>query len=149
MTQIPVTPGMVEKFLLLDEYAAEAVAAGSFYGASVEIPRGAENIRFKLDGTLFDRGTADETYTFAIQGRNHSDEAWADLPSLVFTTISATTGAELLPTAATAPGIYVPRFVRVRLTSVGTTPIATAKIWAYFHLRGGAGKQYQSGYLGG
>lgn len=143
-------PTNVWRAKLLDEYAAEAVAAGSYYGASVEVPRGAEDLRFYVEGTLFDRTQGDETYTFAIQGRNSSSESFVDIPSLVFTTISATTGAEVLPTAATAEGISVPRFIRVRLTTVGSTPIATAKIWMWYTLNtGGPGRQYQANYYGG
>lgn len=135
----------VLKSKLLDTYAAEAVAAGTFDGASVQVPRGAQNIRFYLDGILFDRGSADETYTFKVQGRMRSSDSWVDVPSCAFTTISATTGAEIVPSAANAPGVVLPRNIRVRLTSVGTTPIATAKIWMLYDMPRGAGRQVSHG----
>lgn len=131
----------------LDTYSAEAVAAGSFYGAAVEVPRGAENIRFVVEGTLFDRGSGDETYTFKIQGRQHPDHSWVDIPGLTFTTISATSGFEQLPTAANAPGVTVPRYVRVVLTTVGTTPIATATIRMLYSMRNGPHKVVDHGIV--
>lgn len=143
------SPAVIEKSQLLDSYAAEAVAAGSFYGDAVELPRGAQRVRFKLDGILFDRTTADETYTFKIQGRMKSSEEWVDIPSCGFTTISAVSGAEIVPAASVAEGVEIPRFVRVVLTSVGTTPIATAKVYAIYNLGGGAGLEHRPEYLGG
>lgn len=137
----------VSKRKLLDTYAAEAVAAGTFDGASVQVPRGAQNIRFRVDGILFDRTTGDETYTFKIQGRMASDENWVDVPSCGFAAIAATTGSEIVPSAANAPGVIVPRFIRSRLTSAGTTPIATAKIWMTYDLPSGAGPQVSHGAI--
>lgn len=133
------------KSKLLDTYSAEAVAAGTFDGDAVFVPRGAQNIRFYLDGILFDRTTGDETYTFKIQGRMRSSDSWVDIPSCGFTTISATNGSEIVPSASNAPGVILPRFIRVRLTSVGTTPIATAKIWMLYDMPRGAGRQVSHG----
>lgn len=137
----------VQKRLLLDTYTAEAVAAGTFDGSAIQVPRGAQNIRFYVDGILFDRTTGDETYTFKIQGRQYSDQSWVDVPSCGFTAIAATTGSEIVPSAANAPGVIVPRWIRVRLTSAGTTPIATAKIWMLYDLPSGAGKQVSHGAI--
>ncbi len=143
-------PSVVRKTKLLDTYAAEAVEAGVFTGSSIELPRGAENVKFSLDGTLFDRGTANETYTFKIQGRNSSSEGWQDIAGAAFTTVSATTASEQVPTAANAPGVVIPRFVRVHLTTVGTSPIATCKIYALYDDTGRqGGRQYQANYQGG
>lgn len=138
---------VISKSKLLDTYAAEAVAAGTFDGDAIQVPRGAQNIRFHLVGTLFDRTTGDETYTFKIQGRHRSSDSWTDVPSCAFTTISATTGAEIVPSATNAPGVIVPRWIRVRLTSVGTTPIATAKIYMLYDLPRGAGRQVSHGAI--
>jgi hypothetical protein len=136
---------MVNKDRLLDTYAAEAVAAGTFDGAAIQVPRGAQNIRFRLEGTLFDRTTGNETYDFKVQGRMRSSQEWADIPSCAFTQVAATTAHEIVPSATNAPGVIVPRWVRVRLTSAGTTPIATAKIWMLYDLPRGAGRQVSHG----
>jgi hypothetical protein len=142
-------PIVVDKSKVLDTYSAEAVAAGSFYGPAVEVPRGATDIRFQVDGTLFDRTTGDETYTFKIQHRASPSHSWVDVPSAAFTTISATTGYEQVPTAANAPGVSVARWVRAVLTTVGTSPIATAVVRMLYRLPAGAGLQYESGEVGG
>lgn len=151
----PTSPSTIEKFKEIDAYAAEAVAAGTFYGASHEVPRGAEDIRFKLDATVLDETSGDEDYTFGIQGRDHSGESWAPLPGFQFAQITGSigvdeTGYEIVPSASNAPGGAVTRFVRATLLTAGTSPIATAKIWMLWRQNSmGAGKQYQSGYLGG
>lgn len=142
-------PSVLTKQKDLDEYAAEAVAAGAFNGDSVEIPRGAKNVKFVLDGTLFDRTTGDETYTFKVQGRNKSTDGWHDISGCGFTTVAATTASEQVPSAANAPGVVFPRFVRVVLTSVGTTPIATAVVRMLWDGETGPGKDAGIGYLGG
>ena len=138
-------PSTALKSKTLDTYAAEAVAAGTFTGSAIEVPRGAQDISFQLDGTLFDRGTGNETYTFKVQGRDNSAHGWVDLPGCAFTTIEDTTGQQQLPTAANAPGLTVPKYIRVHLTSVGTTPIATAVIRMRYNLPRGAGNRANNG----
>lgn len=144
-------PQMIEKSRLVDSYAAEAVAAGSFYGAAVEVPRGAEDIRFVLEPGTYDRSTGDETYNFYIQGRAKPTDDWVLIPGLSFTQVaSATPAGEILPTAANAPGVVIPRWVRAMLTSAGTTPIATCKIKMLYRMAPtGCGTQYESGEIGG
>lgn len=142
-------PSPTAKSMLLDEYSAEAVAAGSFYGSAMEVPRGAQNIKFSVEATTLDRTTGDETYTFKIQTRAGPNHEWSDLDGATFSTISATSGSEQKPADSDAPGVVPQRFVRAVLTTAGTTPIATAKVWMHYDLPYGAGKEYQAEYLGG
>jgi hypothetical protein len=120
----------------IDSWAAEAIAAGTVYGSAVEVPRGACNISFSSELTLLDRSTADETYTVKVQHRNDPSHSWVDVPGLTFTTVSATTGYEQLPTAANAPGVRLKKYVRGAMTTVGTTPIATGTLRMAYTNRG-------------
>jgi hypothetical protein len=144
-------PSTVRKSKTIDTYAAEAVAAGTFTGAVHEVPRGAYAIQFRLEGTLFDATTGDEDYQFFIQGSDAPDGVFVDLPGLAFTLREGlTAGDEIVPTAANAPGVYVPRFVRAKLVTLGTTPIATATVKMTYESSGqGGGTEYQAGYQGG
>jgi hypothetical protein len=119
---------MPVKTKTIDSWAAEAIAAGTVYGSAVEVPRGAQNINFSQELTLLDRGTGDETYTVKVQGRNDPSHSWVDIPGLAFTTVSATSGYQQLPTQANALAMTLPRFVRGAMTTVGTTPIATGTL---------------------
>ena len=92
-------PATVRKSKTIDTYSAEAVAAGSFYGAVHEVPRGAYNIQFRLEGTLFDATTGDEDYQFFIQGSDDKNGNFVDLPGLAFTLREGvTSGDEVVPT---------------------------------------------------
>lgn len=145
----PINPALPVKSKLIDEYDAEAVAAGSFNGPAVELPRGIQNAKFSVEATVLDRTTGDETYTFKIQGRNSPSEEWVDIDGLSFTTISATSGSEEKPADSDAPGVTLRRWVRAVLTTAGTTPIATAKVWCHFQVPHGAGYEHTPEYLGG
>lgn len=144
-------PSSVTKSKVIDTYAAEAVAAGSFYGDEVEVPRGAFNFKFSLTGTLFDATTGDEDYQFFIQGRDGPNGNWFDIPGLAFTLREGvTSGDETVPSAANAPGVVLPRYIRAKLVTVGTTPIATATVTMHYESSGrGGGKDASPGYVGG
>ena len=139
---------MPVKSKVIDTYAAEAVAAGTFTGASVEVPRGAQNIRFAVEGTLFDATTGDEDYQVFIQGRNDPSHGWVDVPGLTFTLREGvTSGDEIRPTASDAPGVIVPRYVRAKLVTLGTTPICTATVRMLYSLPRGPSKTVDHGIV--
>jgi hypothetical protein len=132
----------------IDTYAAEAVAAGDFNGPSVEVPRGAQNICFKVEGITADRTTGNETYDIDIQGRQSPDGAWVDIPGLSFTQIAtASPAGEQLPTAANAGNLAIPRYVRAQMTSAGTTPILTCGVYMEYMAPRGPGKVVDHGAL--
>lgn len=144
-------PSVVRKRRVVDTYSAEAVAAGTFTGSAVEVPRGARNIKFHLESPAFDRTTGDETYDFKIQTSHDGGTTWHDVAGLAFTQIAtASPSAEQIPTAANAPGVVLGRHVRAHLTSAGTTPIATVTIAMIYESTGaGGGEQFQANYQGG
>ncbi len=147
-------PATQRKSKVVKNYAAEALAAGTHYGESVEVPRGAEDINFTSEMTVLDETSGDEDYTFGVQHRNSSDHAWVDIPGCAFTQVTGDIGvdetqSEQKPTAANAPGLNVKRFVRGKVLTAGTSPIATGNIRMGYTIPKGPGKQYQSGYQGG
>lgn len=144
-----VNPSVAKKQKTLVEYAAAAQAAGTFAGASVEVPRGASNIKFSLDGELFDRTTGDETYTYKIQTRAKSSDGWQDVAGAAFTTIAAVSGSQQVPSPANAPGVVIQRYIRTHLTTVGNTPINTSKIVMLYDLDVGPGLDANINYYGG
>ncbi len=123
----------------------DADAAAGYY----EIPRGAENISFTFLSTLntgFSTGSV--FFTGQIVG--------SDDPSGTFTPIEATLTAELvvdvgqtLPTAANAPGLVLPRFIKVKWTETGSMTSFTGTCTIRYNLRTGAGRQYAANNLGG
>ena len=124
---------MARKSKVIANLAAEALTVGMEYGAAVEVPRGAQNISFSLEMSVLDETSGDEDYTFGIQGRDSPDHAWVPIPGLLFTQVVGDIGVdetayEQLPTAANAPGVRVPRFVRWSSLAAGTTPVATGFI---------------------
>lgn len=150
MTFQRVNPSVITKRKVIDTYAAEAVAAGDFNGASHELPRGAQNIRFSIEDTLFDATTGDEDYQFRLQTRDASSDSWRDVPGMEGTLREGvTSGDEVLPTAANAPGVVTGRYVRAQLTTVGTTPIATATLAVLYDLPAGPGLDAGIEYKGG
>ncbi len=125
------------KSKLVDSWVAEAMAAGTHNGPSVEIPRGADNISFSLGTITADRTTGDETYDVKLEGRMSPDEGWSRLSGLAFTQIAtASPAGEQLPTAANAPGLRLPRFIRTAVVTAGTTPVLTAYLYMWYRSTG-------------
>ncbi len=143
------------KSKVIDTWAAEALAAGTHYGPSVEVPRGAEDISFSSEMTVLDETTGDEDYTFFVQHRNSSQHSWVTIPGATFTQVVGDVGvdetqSEQKPTAANAPGLTVKRFVRSGVLTAGTTPVVTGNIRMDYNSSGvGGGKQHQANYQGG
>ena len=141
---------MARKSKVIDSWAAEAMAAGTFNGESVEVPRGAQNISFSQELTLLDVGTGDEDYQLFVEGRDDPSHSWVRIPGLAFTLVDGTAGAtsayEQLPTAANAPGVRVPRYVRGSMVTVGTTPITTGTLRMQYSAPRGPGKVVDNGF---
>ncbi len=143
-------PSVVHKRKVIDTYAAEAVAAGDHNGASHEMPRGATNIRMSIEDTLFDATTGAEDYQFRLQTRAGSGDSWRDVPGMEGTLREGvTSGDEVVPSAANAPGVAIDRFVRAQLTTIGNTPIATATIALLYDVGEGPGLEHRPEYKGG
>lgn len=139
-------PSAIRKSALLFQ---DVVATASRNSTPVEVPRGAENIQFVLEGVLFDRTTANETYDYKIQHAPTSDGSFVDVPGCTFTQIAAVSGGQQLPTSANAPGLVLQRFVRVVATYAGTTPIATANVRMVYINNLGPGRQHDFNEVGG
>ena len=135
---------MARKTKTIDSWSAEAVAAGTHTGSAVEVPRGAQNISFTQEFTVLDVGTGDEDYTLTVEGRDDPNHSWVPIPGLAFTMVDGTAGAtsayQQLPTAANAPGVRVPRYVRGSLLTVGTTAIVTGTLRMHYSAPRGPGK---------
>lgn len=141
--QIP--PSAPMKDIVMHEMAA---ITASENGEAIDA-RGIENASFALELTTLDNTTGNETYDAKIQGRAGPDGTWTDIPGLTFTQVTgATSGGSMVPTAANAPGVKLPRFLRVAMTLGGTTPIATGRVVMYAD-RNIQGKQYEAEYMGG
>jgi len=133
-------PANVQKRRVVDTYAAEAVAAGTFTGAAVEVPKGARRISFGIENVTADRGTGDETYDVKIQTSFDGGDNWVDVGGLAFAQIAtASPSVTNIPSAANAPGVTIGDHVRAHLTSAGTTPILTATIAMYYESTGAGG----------
>lgn len=145
-------PAVRSRSKVIDTWAAEALAAGTHYGPSVEVPRGAEDIDFTSEMTVLDETSGDEDYTFFVQHRNSSEHAWVTF--LSFTKVVGDIGVdetqyEQKPAASDAPGTKVKRFVRSGVLTAGTSPIATGNIRMGYSLPRGPGLEHQPNYQGG
>lgn len=74
---------------------------------------------------LVNADNAGGTLDCKIQGRHSSSDSWYDIPGLTFTQQAA--GADLneaIPTAANAPGVNLPRYIRALVTlAAGVTSL--------------------------
>lgn len=115
-----------------------------------EIPRGAENISFTFLSTLntgFSTGSV--FFTGAIIGTDDPSGTFAALQSALTTAELVVDVAQTLPTAANAPGVVLPRFIKVRWTETGSMISFTATCTIRYNLPAGAGRQYAPEYVGG
>lgn len=113
---------------------------GDIAGAAVDA-RGVEDPQFVLVNADNTGGTLDAR----IQGRHSSTDEWYDIPGLTFT--QQADGADLneaLPTAANAPGLRLPRYIR----GVVTIPVGVSSLDAKIlmnYRRSRIGKQVDHG----
>lgn len=119
-------------------------AAGYF-----EIPRGAENVKFTFLATLNTGYSAGSAFFKGYIVGAHS-------PGDTFTRVAGCVTGELVvdvaqqvPTAADAPGVVLPRFVKVEWDETGTMTSFTATCRIEYDLPAGAGRDGSPGYLGG
>ena len=130
--------------------SAEVHAAGTHYGAAVEIPRGAVVKSVHLDVTL-GGDNSDEDYLFEMQGRSGPDRSWADIPSILFTQqtnlTTDTAVSERMPSAANLPGLIVPRYVRSKVLTAGTNPEITGGMYVEYTVPNGPGKPVDHGVV--
>ena len=121
---------VAQKFKIIDDRRTTAITA-STNGSSVDA-RGMVDPKFVLVGVTVDQ-TTDETYDVKIQGRAKSTDEWADIAGLAFTQQDTSTSySEQLPTAANAPGVVIPRYIRVVHTLAGTTPSFAGYVGVYY-----------------
>lgn len=138
----------VKKKKTIDTWSAEEMAAGTHYGPAVEVPRGSTNHKFALGGITADRGNGDEKYDVELQGRMSPSDDWVDLEGTAFTQIAtASPAGEVKPTAANSPGFYVPRYIRTKVVTEGTTPILTANLVMWYDQPAGAGPTVNHGAI--
>lgn len=115
---------------------ASATKTANENGSAVDV-RGVENAKFYASF-----GTVSGTWDLKIQGRHTSSDAWTDIPGLTFTQVTGAT-TEQLPTAANAPGVVLPRYIRYVLTetSAGSAVVEIGM----FYERPRIGKQVDHG----
>lgn len=114
-----------------------------------ELPRGATDVTVTYLATLNTGYSAGTVYF-----KGHL--VGADDPSGTFTRIAGFSSAELvvdvaqeLPAADDAEGVTVPRFLKIEWAETGSMSSFTATARIRYNLPWGAGRQYESGNLGG
>lgn len=113
-----------------------------------EIPRGAENISFQFEVDTNTGFSADTNYFKGyIVGADDPAGTYVRIPGLA--TGQLTVAGEIVPTAANAPGITLPRFIKVEWDETGTMTSFTARCRIRYDLPAGAGRDASPGYLGG
>jgi len=113
-----------------------------------EVPRGAQDVSFAFEVSLNTGYVADTNYFKGyILGCDTPDGTFVRIPGLA--TGQLTTAGEVIPTAANAQGLTLPRFLKVEWDETGTMTSFTAVCRIRFNLPGGAGRQYAADYVGG
>ena len=114
-----------------------------------EIPRGADNISFRFLATLntgFSTGSV--FFTGTIVGCDTPDGTYTPIPGLTTLELVVDVG-QTFPSASDAPGVTLPRFIKVKWTETGSMTSFTATCTIRYNLDGGAGRQYSPDYVGG
>lgn len=113
-----------------------------------EIPRGAQDVSFAFEVSLNTGYSAGSNYFKGyILGCDTPDGTFVRLPGLA--TGELTTSGEVIPTAANAQGMTLPRFIKVEWDETGTISAFTAVCRIRYNIVEGAGRQYDAQYAGG
>lgn len=129
----------------IDADTDDADAAAGYF----ELPRGAENVYFDVLSTL-NTGFSTGTNFFVCQILGTDD------PTGTFEPIAGCVTAELvvdvgqqIPSAANAPGVRLPRFLKARWDETGTMTSFSGRVKIHFDLPGGAGIEHDFDERGG
>lgn len=113
-----------------------------------ELPRGAQDVSFAFEVSLNTGYSAGSAYFKGyILGCDTPDGTFVRIPGLA--TGELTVAGEVIPTAANAQGMTLPRFLKVEWDETGSMTSFTAVCRVRYNLPGGAGRQYDAGYVGG
>lgn len=124
--------------------AITADTTGSVY----EVPRGAQDVSFAFEVALNTGFSANTNYFIGyVLGCDTPDGTFVRIPGLA--TGQLTVAGEVIPSAANAQGMTLPRFIKIEWDETGTIDAFTAVCRIRYNLPGGAGRQYDADYRGG
>lgn len=125
------------------------ISASEDDGTAVDL-RGMKNVSFHVLATL-NTGFVSTTNFFVctILGSNTETGTYVPIAGLTTAELVVDVGQHI-PSASNAPGVILPRWIKVRWTETGTMTSFTATCRMYYDMdETGPGKQYSSGYQGG
>lgn len=114
--------------------------SASYTGLVIIDTRGMQDVSFLFETPAMTSGDTNNYMTPTVMGSDQRTGTFAAVPGLASTTkFTGSTVTEILPSAANAPGVVLPRFIRVDWAETGSVTSAALKSWIRYNRKRGSG----------